>query len=473
MIPTPPAPKVGIIGGGPGGLMSAYLLNKKLDGICRITMFEAGERLGGKLFTARFGEDGDLYEAGAAELYDYSHLGPDPLRELVAEVGLTTSPMAGGSAIIGEQVVHQAGDLRAVWGEATASSYARFAVLARTHISPANYYESDWRQDNHDPLARQKFHELLDRVADERARDYIRLMTHSDLACEPHQTNAVYGLQNFLMDETDYMRLYSIDGGNERLTQELARRITAEVRLQQPVVRVEESRRRTYLVTSRHRGNLQVEEFDFVIVALPNNWIPAIAWGGDALAGAMARHHRFYDHPAHYLRVTARFAQPFWRTMISGSFFMSDAFGGCCLYDEGTRFASADDGAVLSWLIAGEPALTLANLDDAAVIDQVLASLPASLQVGRTLLREARVHRWLNTVNALPGGFPAAEPDARHQPDPLAHPGVLVVGDYLFDSTLNGVLDSADTAVELLVKQCTPPGAPDNLAAAAAPARSL
>jgi hypothetical protein len=34
--------------------------------------------------------------------------------------------------------------------------------------------------------------------------------------------------------------------------------------------------------------------------------------------------------------------------------------------------------------------------------------------------------------------------DVRHVPDPRQHANLFVVGDYLFDSTLNGVLDSAD-----------------------------
>src|SRR5262249_36321877 len=66
---------------------------------------------------------------------------------------------------------------------------------------------------------------------------------------------------------------------------------------------------------------------------------------------------------------------------------------------------------------------------------------------------EGRVHRWVGTVNGLPGGRPAREPDSRHLPEPTQHSGLFVVGDYLFDSTLNGVLDSADVVAEWIMEE--------------------
>jgi hypothetical protein len=72
------------------------------------------------------------------------------------------------------------------------------------------------------------------------------------------------------------------------------------------------------------------------------------------------------------------------------------------------------------------------------------------------------VHRWLGAVNALPAGFPAREPDSRHVPEPVAHPGLLLVGDYLFDSTINGVLDSADVAVEFIAEEIDLGGPPEH-----------
>src|SRR5436305_4471096 len=98
------------------------------------------------------------------------------------------------------------------------------------------------------------FGELLDRVLDSNARRYIEVAVHSDLATEPHLTSAMYGLQNYLMDEPEYMRLYTIDGGIERLPEELAKRLAARVHLNRPAVRVERTATDHYRVWSRHRG---------------------------------------------------------------------------------------------------------------------------------------------------------------------------------------------------------------------------
>ncbi len=457
-VPLHPRPRIAIIGGGPGGLMTAYRLEQRLPHACAITIFEASPRLGGKILTGIFDGAEVRYEAGAAELYDYSPLGPDPLRELIAELGLATLPLAGGAVHLGHRFVRTDAEVGEVLGSASAEALRRFRQRARALIRPAEYYESDWRSDNADPLGAQSFAALLNELGDGGARRYVELSTHSDLACEPGDTSAAYGLQNYLMDEPDYLRLYTIAGGLGRLPEALARRVRARTRLGHRVTAVEQSQTGGYRVTAQQGQQLSTEEFDFVVAALPNPWLPAIRWGPAGLADALAAHHRHYDHPAHYLRISLLFDEPFWRTVISDSFFMLEAFGGCCVYDETSRAAGHRYGA-LGWLLAGDAALNYGNLDDAALIAAVLDSLPASLQAGRALYREGRVRRWLGAVSALPAGFPAREPDSRHVPEPVGHPRLLLVGDYLFDSTINGVLDSADVVVEFIAEeiQAAPP----------------
>ena len=91
---------VAIVGGGPGGLVLANILDSFPKNFVRTTLYEASPRLGGKVLTRLFGSAGAHFEAGVAELYDYSHLGADPLKELVIELGLETIPMVTNRAVI-------------------------------------------------------------------------------------------------------------------------------------------------------------------------------------------------------------------------------------------------------------------------------------------------------------------------------------------------------------------------------------
>jgi monoamine oxidase len=443
--------RVAIVGGGPGGLMTAYLLGRAAPGRCEITLYESSDRLGGKIVAGRFGAAPVAYEAGVAELYDYSQLGSDPLRELIAECDLPVRHIGGDAVVMGDRILKSHDDIRRHLGNAAERALQQFRTAARKAISPADYYESGWAADAEDRLSQQHFRDLLAEIGDAAARRYVEVSVHSDLATEPHLTSAKYGLHNYLMNEPDYMRLYTIEGGIERLPRALAARIEAEVRLGHRVLRVEKSSGGRYRVSSRRNGLLVGEDFDYVVLALPNNWLPLIDWGGPVLAEAMHRHHQFYDYPAHYLRVSILFSEPFWRAQISDSYFMSDAFGGCCIYDESPQDGKGGFG-VLGWLLAGEAAMAMSNLDDPALVAAALDALPAPLRNGREMRLEGRVHRWIGTVNGLPGGVPARDPELSHRPEPTQHPGLFVVGDYLFDSTINGVLDSAGHVVEVIVE---------------------
>src|SRR5438552_2651418 len=129
---------------------------------------------------------------------------------------------------------------------------------------------------------------------------------------------------------------------------------------------------------------------------------------------------------------------------------MLDAFGGCCVYDEGARH-ECDPYGVLGWLLAGNDALALSNHSDEHLITLALDSLPRPIAHGRDLFLEGRVHRWVGTISGQPGGQPTHSMRERHLPDPHGHPGLYLVGDYLFDSTINGAFDSADFVTDVLL----------------------
>lgn len=433
--------RLAIVGGGPGGLITAYYIQKFLPGALQATIFEASPRVGGKIRTHSFENVSARYEAGVAEIYNYRMHGEDPLRDLIEALGLKTVSMSGGSVVLGDTVLNSMADIRRSFGTNTAEVVQDFFRNSRNLCTPYQFYADDWVSDNQHPWADRSLRELLDEIPDATARRYVEVAIRSDVASEPHLTNGLTGLKNILMEDSRYMTVYSIEGGIERLVDRLRESIDASIRLE---TRVESIARADdgYRLRTRHKQHLEEHEFDLVICALPNYWLSGIEWPDSDLRMVMQKHLAHYDRPAHYLRVTLLFEKPFWRSTVKGSYFMLDAFGGCCVYDEGARHPHPNCG-VLGWLIAGSDALVRSNLSDDELIKLALDSLPEPLTEGRQLYLDGRVHRWVGSVNALPGSNPIHDPEKRHSPS-SADPDLYLVGDYFYDSTLNGVVDSAE-----------------------------
>jgi protoporphyrinogen oxidase/SAM-dependent methyltransferase len=442
-----------IVGGGPGGLMSAWYLKKKLGDLCRVTIFEASERLGGKVLTGKFDSSPAIYEAGVAEIYDYSMIGPDPLRELIQHFGLQTIPMDAEQVLLDGELLDDVRGMRRKYGAKTADAIEAFRKRCTEMVSPIEYYEGVGAHDNEHPWAYITAEELLDREVDDPiARRFFKVMARSDIATESHNTNGLNALKNYVMDADGYISLYSIQNGNEQLIECLRSEIDADIQLNHRVLKVGKTVSGRYQLNMMNGKGPETRDFDLVLMCLPHSWLATMGWDGEGLRKSMGKHIAYFDRPAHYLRVSLLFDSPFWGDKIPGAWFMSEAFGGCCVYNEGARHDVGRHG-VLNFLIAGSDALAFANLGDEELIDAALKSLPASLGDVRARFLEGKIHRWLSSVNALPGGLPARDVMINHRPEPKQHPGLVLVGDYLFDSTLNGLFDSSDAATDIILTE--------------------
>jgi protoporphyrinogen oxidase len=434
---------VGIVGGGPGGLMTAYSLQKQANCPVRISIFEGSSRLGGKILTPSFDSVPICYEAGAAEFYDYSRFEEDSLKDLIAELGLPISPMGGSAVIMDEQVISNVDDVRESLSESASKAFLEFDRRAKDRMTPQEFYYSDTPEGAYQQADTRRFDTLLAEIKQPETRNYVENMIRSDLATEPCQTSRAYGLQNYLMNDPAYMQLYGIVGGNERLPAELAARIEATIRLEHSVKNVAKQNSGQLRVTSEHGSITCEDDFDFVVVALPHNQLKSVSFSGESISAAVDEHFNYYHYPAHYLRITLLFETAFWRSTFTDSYWMLDKFGGCCLYDESSRQPGCNYG-VLGWLLGGAVAEEMSLLSDEELFTAALDSLPSFMSRHRDQLLEGKVHRWIAAVNAMPGGVSPKNLDSRHQPDPVNHPNLFFVGDYMFDSTLNGVLDSAE-----------------------------
>jgi monoamine oxidase len=447
--------KVAIVGAGPGGLMTARLLEQKCGAACSSTVFEASHRIGGKLHTRKFSQADAAYESGVAECYGY--VGEDdPLRSLVADLGLETIPTAGSTVVMHGHIIRGDEDLARVGGAATRAAVESFRAISAQALSI-----DEWRgrlpaESPGDPAAAMTGTDLLELVDDDFARRYLALLAHSDLAAEPHQTSAHYALRKMVMGLPGYGSVYALRGGMEELPRRLAQHLTRTgLELNARVVRLGRHADGGYSLTVRRGCELAVEQADVVVLAVPHGALYAIECAGDELRHNFAAHIAAYDRPGHYLRVSLLFDRAFWRTELTDAWFMLDAFGGCCVYDESARHQHESCG-VLGWLIAGADALMLCNADDETLAELAVGSLPGGLaETARRSLRECRVHRWAGAVSARPGRSTRAGSDALPLLDRSGRGGLCVVGDYLFDATLNGVLRSATNVADVIAASLT------------------
>jgi monoamine oxidase len=446
---------VAIIGAGPGGLMTARLLEQTCGAACSTTVFEASHRIGGKLHTRRFSTADAAYESGVAECYGYA-IGTDPLRSLVADLGLDTIPTAGSTVVMDGHIIRDDEDLARVGGPATRAAVESFRAISAQALSV-----DEWRgrlpaASHLDPAAALTGTDLLELVDDDFARRYLALLAHSDLAAEPHQTSARYALRKIVMGLPGYGSVYAIRGGMEELPRKLAQQLARTgIELNARLVRLRRHADGGYSLSVRRGRELAVERADVVVLAVPHGALYAIECAGDELRQHFASHIAAYDRPGHYLRISLLFDRPFWRTELAGEWFMLDAFGGCCVYDESARHQHESCG-VLGWLIAGADALMLCNTDDQTLTELALGSLPDGLaETARRSLCECRVHRWAGAVSARPGRCTSAGSDGLPLLDRSGHGALCVVGDYLFDATLNGVLRSATNVADLIAAWVT------------------
>jgi monoamine oxidase len=448
--------RIAIVGGGPGGLMAARLLEGRFGDNCRLTLFEASQRLGGKMQSRSFDRAPVLYEAGVAECYDYSATGPDPLKALIAELQLRAVPTHSSAVVLNGTFLRDEAELGQRFGADTLRALQDFRRRAATMVPPASWHRGFGPNDNRHPWASRTCAGILEDVTDPIARRYLAITAHSDMATEPHLTSGLIGLRNVLKSVPGYGAQYSIAGGMEQLPRRLAAQLRrTQVELDAAVVRVARGDHGRYTLTIRRQDRQVIQQdFDAIVVAVPYNRLHDIEWGGERLRRAMARHLAHYDQPGHYLRISILFDRPFWRHLQAGSWIMLDAFGGCCVYDEDGSLPAAPYG-VLGWLLAGAAALSACNEDQETLLARALDSLPADLSnLARRRIIEGKVHRWAGAVSGQPGGRPLLDAATAHRPEPIEHPGLVVVGDYLFDSTLNGVLRSARISTSLVADWC-------------------
>jgi monoamine oxidase len=290
-----------VAGAGLAGLAAAHDL---LNFGAKVTVFDARDRVGGRVWTIRDGlADGQHAEAGG-DMIDDAH---GEIRRLATEYKLTiTQILRGGFGYVRSD---RSGRPRIASGR-TARGWDRVATQLSDLIRPYRLAEQRWDSPIATAIARQSVAAWLDQHRADGELRAIAVGLRGFFLADPEELSLIALVDQFGSTEGMSEAWYRIEGGNDRLAAAIAARLGERIKLKSEVVAVSQ-RGPGVRVTVKDAQGQSHTSCDFVVLALPASTLRRIPMTPSLPA-------RQHDAIAalRYGRATKtllQFARPFWR----------------------------------------------------------------------------------------------------------------------------------------------------------------
>lgn len=248
-----------VAGAGFAGLTAAYDLKRRG---ARVTVVEARDRLGGRVWTRRDGfAEGQHAEAGG-DMID-----PDQasIRRLAKDLGLTLSPILRGGFAFVRQTARAPVIARA---SAAGSLWNALAQAAEPWLRAHRLNERRWDGPIARRMAEQSVAEWLDNIrADRRLRARLNGMRGFFLA-DPEHLSLLALVDQLATESSALNHFYRINGGNDRLATALAGTLEEPVQFNTMVCAVVQRGGKVRVTLREGDGQGQMTA-DALVLALP------------------------------------------------------------------------------------------------------------------------------------------------------------------------------------------------------------
>jgi monoamine oxidase len=249
-----------VVGAGLAGLAAARDLSAMG---AAVTVVEARERVGGRVWTLRDPFQGGQHAEGGGDLIDHSH---GELRRLAEELGLKlTRILRSGFAYARPD---QKGRTR-IMRQSANNGWNRLSACLSDLVDRYRLVERRWDSPIATDLARRSVAQWLDDTKADRDLRATIMGLRGFFLADPEELSLLALVDQFAEDENVApWRMYRIEGGNDRLSAALAAPLADRLRLNTELVAVSHRGRG---VRANLKNGRQVSQFqcDYLIFAVP------------------------------------------------------------------------------------------------------------------------------------------------------------------------------------------------------------
>jgi monoamine oxidase len=249
-----------VAGAGLAGLSAAYDLVARG---ARVTVIDARDRVGGRVFTVRNGFVESQHGEAGADLIDEAHTAT---RQFAEELGLKlTRILSGGWAYVRPDARGRPQILR----RELTRGWERLSEALGDLISRYTLAERRWDSPIAAALERRSAAEWLDAIhADQDLRNTVIGLRGFFLA-DPEELSLLALVDQFADDENTIWRNYRILGGNDMLPRTLAGRLGDRLHLRTELVAVSH-RGKGVRSSVKHAHQVSTIQSDYLVIALPS-----------------------------------------------------------------------------------------------------------------------------------------------------------------------------------------------------------
>jgi monoamine oxidase len=292
--------RVVVAGAGVSGLVAARRLAARG---ADVVVFEARDRLGGRVHTIRGGGFGRVHVEAGGELIDEDHA---RVRKLARELGLRLAPIlrAGfGTAIRYNGRLHVA--------SAQSTGWRDVGRLLATAVKLHRQHERDWHGSIASALARRSLLDVLQEAGAPPRTTAFAQALRGFFVADPSELSALVAVDQLVEGDPGATRMFRILGGADRLVAGLARRPRFSIHLRHVLRRVSRDVAGVRVTIENPHGRLAELTVDCLILTMPPGLVlgvehaPPLPEAVRRALGTMTM--------GHGTKTLLRFARPWWR----------------------------------------------------------------------------------------------------------------------------------------------------------------